>query len=72
MTFNDIINAIENKQRVFWSNKGYEVIKDVIKKVDKDDIVQYLIHCNINDSYTGLLEKNGEIVAYNPNDFFIG
>ncbi len=72
MTFKDIITAIENNKRVFWSNKGYEVIKDVVKQAKKDDVIQYLIHCNINDSYAGLLEKNGEIVAYNPNDFFIG
>lgn len=72
MTLQEIKEALDNGQKVFWSNKGYEVIKDVIKRPNKEDVVQYLIHCNINDTYIGLTHKDGVTMNCNSEDeFFI-
>jgi hypothetical protein len=46
MNIKEIKDAINNGKKVYWHHKGYEVIKD--------NIGQYLIHCNINDTYIGL------------------
>jgi hypothetical protein len=67
MTITQIKQAVDNGMKVYWSNEGYEVIKD--------NIDQYLIHCNINDSYIGLhgLEgtKYDNVLNGDEKDFYI-
>jgi len=51
ITIQQIKEAINNGKRVFWHHRGYEVIKD--------SIGQFLIHCNMNDTYIGLHGMKG-------------
>ena len=46
-----IKSALDKGTKVYWANKGYEVIKD--------NIGQYLIHCTMNDTYVGLTKLDG-------------
>jgi hypothetical protein len=45
-TLDDVKNACDKKQKVFWAHDGY--------KVYKDNIGQYLVTCIYNDYTTGL------------------
>lgn len=45
-TLDEVKNACDNKEKVFWYHEGY--------KVYKDSINQYLVTCIYNDYTTGL------------------
>ena len=62
LDLNEIQQAVRYGSDVCWSNTNYKVIKD-----DKD---QYLIHCILNDNYTGLTGTNGKLNE-DPKNFFI-
>lgn len=62
MNLNEIKRAIEAGSKVYWSNLGYEVIKD--------NIGQYLIHCNINDTYIGLTHRDNVTMNCNSESEF--
>jgi hypothetical protein len=63
MTLDQIKQAIENNERVFWSNLAYEVIRD--------SIGQYLIICNLNDWCIGLTWLDGVTMNGDESEFFI-
>jgi hypothetical protein len=67
MNINEIKQAIDTGKRVYWSNTGYEVIKDSLN--------QYLIICSINDHCIGLHGMKGTRFENKLNgkesDFFI-
>jgi hypothetical protein len=52
----EIKTKVKEGKKVFWKNEAYRVIKDSNR---------YLIHCLLNNTYTGL---NND---YQPKDFFI-
>ena len=62
MTLPQIKAAIAAGKRVYWSNTGYEVIKDRIG--------QYLIHCTMNHHYIGLVHADGVTMNGDESDFF--
>jgi hypothetical protein len=64
MSLQDIKDAIENGQRVFWCNDAYEVIKDCIG--------QYLIRSHFSDTpnYVGLTWTDGVTVNGKPEEFY--
>jgi len=51
-TINDVKNACNKKQQVFWSHDGY--------KVYKDNIGQYLVTCIYNGYTTGLFNADAK------------
>ena len=59
----EIKEAVAEGKKVYWKNKGYEVIKD--------NIGQWLIHCNINDSYIGLTWRDEKTMNGEQKDFFV-
>jgi len=63
MSLSDIKTALNNGYKVYWANKGYEVIKD--------SIGQYLIHCTMNDTYVGLTKVNGSFRNGDQEQFFM-
>ena len=63
MTVQEIKSAVDRGEKVYWSNCGYEVIKD--------DIGQYLIHCTMNDYYCGLTWADDVTLNGDENEFFI-
>lgn len=63
MNLAEIKQAIADGQKVYWSNKAYEVIKDKIG--------QYLIKCNLNNHYIGLTWQDGETMNGKEEEFFV-
>lgn len=63
MNLEQIKAAIEAGKKVFWSNEGYEVIKD--------SIGQYLIRCIWNDHCIGLTWRDGKTLNGKPEEFFV-
>ena len=55
--------ALDKGTKVYWANKGYEVIKD--------NIGQYLIHCTMNDTYVGLTKLDGSFRNGDQEQFFM-
>ena len=58
-----IKSALDKGTKVYWANKGYEVIKD--------SIGQYLIHCTMNDTYVGLTKLDGSFRNGDQEQFFM-
>ena len=65
MNIKEIKDAINNDKKVYWNHKGYEVIK-------AQATGEYLIHCNMNDTYIGLYGRQ-EVPELNGSekDFYI-
>lgn len=63
MTATEIKKAIDNGQKVYWSNSGYEVIKD--------NKAQYLIRCTSNNYCIGLTWQDGTTLNGKEDDFFV-
>ena len=63
MNLNQIKEALNKGERVYWVNDLYEVIKD--------DLGQYFIKCSSNNSCVGLTHKDGKTMNGEPKDFFI-
>lgn len=70
MKLNEIKAALDAGVKVFWSSECYDVIKDVIKKKDEPDFVQYLINCNQNNYCIGLTHQDGVTMNGEEGDFF--
>lgn len=64
MTASQIKAAVDSGKKVYWSHKGYEVIKDRIG--------QYLIVCLQNKHCIGLTWQDGVTLNGNGSQFFIG
>jgi hypothetical protein len=64
MDLEQIKQAIARGDKVHWMNSAYDVIKD--------DIGQYLIKCNINDSCVGLTWRDGITMGESEDDFYLG
>ena len=64
MNLEQIKQAIARGDKVNWSNSAYEVIVD--------SVGQYLIHCNLNDSYIGLTWRDGVTMNGKEEEFFLG
>lgn len=62
MTLSEIKQVIGDGKRVFWKNRGYEVIFDG---------KQYLIKCHFNDSYIGLTWRDGVTMNGKEDDFVV-
>lgn len=63
MNVEQIKYAVENGEKVYWSNHAYEVIKD--------NIGQWLIKCNLNDHCIGLTHQDGVTLNGKEDEFFI-
>lgn len=63
MTLTEIKNAVDAGQVVHWANEAYVVMKDRLGR--------YLIHCVLNDNYTGLVNAAGEMNE-KEDQFFLG
>ena len=64
MTLTEIKQAVENGQKVYWSNKNYEVIKDKIG--------QWLIVSAFNKYTIGLTWQDNVTMNGKEEDFFGG
>jgi len=64
MTLEEIKQAIAAGKKVYWSNKGYSVIKD--------NIGQYLIYRKDNEYCIGLTWRDGVTLNGKESQFFIG
>lgn len=62
MTLEEIKQAVESGDKVYWASLAYEVVKD--------DVGQWLIHCTLNDSYIGLTHMDGVTMNGRPDQFF--
>jgi len=63
MNADEIKAAIEAGKKVFWSNDGYEVIKDKLG--------QFMIKCIHNGHCIGLTWTDGKTLNGKPEEFFI-
>lgn len=61
MTLKEIKKAVDNGQKVYWSNRAYEV-----KKYDKD----YYIVCSLNDHTIGLTWRDNKTLNGKESEFF--
>lgn len=67
MTLLEIMEAVDAGREVYWSNRGYRVIKDSLGR--------YLVGWNIGapgENYWGLTHTDGVTLNGNPRDFFLG
>jgi len=64
MNLEQIKQAIARGDKVHWSNSAYEVILDKVG--------QYLIYCNLTDSYIGLTSRDGATMNGKEGDFYLG
>jgi hypothetical protein len=64
MTLTEIKQAVENGQKVYWSNENYEVIKDKIG--------QWLIVSAFNGYTIGLTWQDNVTMNGKEEDFFVG
>ena len=64
MELQEIKNELAKGNRVFWSNKNYEVIKSKYTQ-------EYLVKCHLNDSYHGLTWRDGVTMNGEPKDFYM-
>lgn len=63
MTLNEIKTAVYAGQRVYWADKGHEVVHD--------NVGQWLIRCvDGNDCFTGLTWTDGKTLNGKPEEFF--
>ena len=63
MKIDEIKKAVNDGEKVFYSSKNYQVIKD------KND--NYFIKCLSNNNFIGLTWLDGKTLNGNENDFFI-
>lgn len=63
MTLDEIKKAIDAGQKVYWCNRGYQVIKD--------SIGQYLIKCFHNGHCIGLTWRDEVTLNGQPEDYFV-
>lgn len=63
MTLEEIKSAVDAGKKVFWSNEGYEVIKD--------SIGQYLIRFIPNNHCIMLTWRDGTTLNGKPEEFFV-
>lgn len=63
MTLDEIKTAIDAGQKVYWYNRGYQVIKD--------SIGQYLIKFIPNGHCIGLTGQDGVTLNGEPDEFFV-
>jgi hypothetical protein len=63
MTLQEIKRAIADGKKVYWTNLGYEVIKD--------SLGEYLVICHSNNHCIGLTSRDGIKVNGKEEDFFI-
>ena len=63
MTLEEIKDAVNSGRKVYWHNPAYEVIVD--------SIGQWLIHCNMNDSYIGLTWRDGITLNGKESEFIL-
>ncbi len=62
MNLQEIKEAINNGQKVYWSSLIYEVIQDKLG--------QYMIKCTSNGSCIGLTHIDGVTLNGNENEFY--
>lgn len=62
MTIEEIKKAIENNQKVYWSHRGYEVIRD--------NFGEYFIKCLENNRCIRLTDISGQCLNGDESDFF--
>lgn len=63
MTIDEIKKAIDAGQKVYWCNRGYQVIKD--------SIGQFLIKFIPNGHCIGLTGQDGVTLNGEPDEFFV-
>ena len=66
MTKNEIIKALDEDKKVFWSNPAYQVFKHSYS----DGTSQYLITCLFSNSSVGLFHTDGKL-SDKEETFFI-
>ena len=64
MNLEQIKQAIARGDKVHWTNSAYDVILD--------NVGQYLIHCNLNDSCIGLTWRDGVTMNGSEDEFYLG
>ena len=64
MELQKIKNELAKGNRVFWSNKNYEVIQSKYT-------LEYLVKCHLNDSYIGLTWRDGVTMNGEQKDFYM-
>jgi hypothetical protein len=64
MNLEQIKQAIAQGYPVHWSSTAYDVIID--------NVGQYLIRCNLNDSCIGLTWRDGVTMNGDEDEFFLG
>jgi len=62
MNLQEIKDAVNSGQKVYWSNTGYEVVHDSLD--------QWLVVFTSNGYTTGLETKSGQLVE-DPTKFFL-
>ena len=63
MTLQEIIDAVNNGQTVFWKSPAYQVVKD------KNH--QFLIQCQTNNNCIGLTWMDGVTLNGKEEDFYV-
>lgn len=63
MTLDEIKKALADGKKVYWSNTGYEVIKD--------SLGQYLIRFKANNYCVGLTHSDGVTLSDDESTFFV-
>ena len=64
MNLEQIKQALARGDKVHWTNSAYDVILD--------NVGQYLIHCNLNDSCIGLTWRDGVTMNGDEDEFYLG
>jgi hypothetical protein len=64
MNLEQIKQAIARGDKVHWSNSAYDVICDKLG--------QYLIYCNLNDSYISIMSRDGVTMNGSEDEFYLG
>ena len=64
MNLQQIKNELAKGNRVFWSNKNYEVIQSKYTQ-------EYLVKCHLNDSFHGLTWRDGVTMNGEPHEFYM-
>ena len=63
MTMQEIKTAIDDGEKVYWCNRGYQVIKD--------SLGQYMIKCFMNGHCIGLTNAEETKLNGEESEFFI-
>lgn len=64
MNLDQIKNALSKGEKVHWINSAYDVIQD--------QLGQYLICCNHNESCIGLTWQDGITLNGKESEFYLG